>query len=78
MIRQSLIDLIEVSRSVKVAYDAACYEVHDYDDGGYTEIRLQKIRDVEKLAKLTQGFDVKIYPSEGYIIVSIHENYKGE
>lgn len=78
MIRKTLIDLLEISRSVKEAFNAACYEVNDYNDGSFVEIRLQKIRNVDNLTKLTQGFDVNLYPSEGYIIVRIHENYKGE
>lgn len=75
MIRKSLIDLLEVSRSVKVAYNAISYEVYDYEDGSYTEFRLQKVHGVDKLAKLTKGFDVNIYTSDGFVIVRIYENY---
>lgn len=76
MLRKSLLGLIEVSRSTKVALSVASYEVHDYEDSSYTELRLNKVVDVAKLARLTKGFEVNIYADSGQIIIRIHENYQ--
>lgn len=78
MIRNSLLDLIEVSSSIKVAFNASCYEVHYYEDGSYTEIRLNKITSVEKLANLSKGFEVGIFTESGQIIIRVYENNQGE
>lgn len=61
-----------------MAFNAPCYEVHDYEDGSYTEIRLNKLTSVEKLANLSKGFEVRIFAESGQIIIRVHENYQGE
>lgn len=78
MIRKSLLDLIEVSRSVKTVVNTTCYEVHEFEDGSYVEIRLQKVASVEKLVNLTKGFNVSFHAEDNAIIIRIYENNQGE
>ena len=78
MLRDSLLALFEVSREIKVACYATCYEVHDYEDGSYVDLRLRKAVSVEKLASLTKGFDVSLHAENDEIVVRIQENYSKE
>lgn len=75
IMRQSLIDLIEVAFDVKVYFGVSSYELHQYDDGSYVDFLVQKIPDVKRLLSLANGLDMRILYDERGIIVRLSENY---
>ena len=75
MIRESLQALLLVCRKIQVAYGAASYELHDYEEGSFADFRVMRIKSVGELADLTKDFQVSVFADEGHTIIRVYENY---
>ena len=43
--RKSLSEFIETCFDIKVYFAVSSYELHDYEDGGYADFKVNKIND---------------------------------
>lgn len=74
--RKSLEQLIEISTDVRNLLNVASFEIHIYEDDGYTQFRVGKVSDVAALVRVANGLRVSLYHDNNYIVVCVYEDYQ--
>ncbi len=75
--RKSLSFLIEVALSMQEYFEVHCFELHEFEDGGYVDFNVTKIPDVKDLLSLSKGLLMRCFHCENGIIVRIFEDFNG-
>lgn len=74
--RNSMIQLLETAYNVKVFCAQCSYELYDYDDGSYVDIKVRNINDPRTLCRLVKNLDFRLIEKDGYILIRIVEDFK--
>lgn len=72
---KTLQELIERSFDLKVYFQLSSYELHQYEDGSYSDFHVQKILDLTTLVNLAGGLELKIFHDSTSVIVRLFERY---
>lgn len=70
---QTLQELIDRSYDIKVFFCLGSYELHQYDDGSFTDFKVQKIVDLPALIRLAGGLELKFFAENDRVIVRLFE-----
>lgn len=70
---KTLAELIERAFDIKCHFELSSYELHHYCDGSYVDFRVKKIYDLQTLIRLAGGLSLKLFASDGYVIVRLFE-----
>lgn len=70
---QTLQELIDRSFDIKVYFCLGAYLLHQYDDGSFTDFKVQKIVDLPALIRLAGGLELKFFAEDGLVIVRLFE-----
>lgn len=73
--RKSLEQLIEVSTDVRIFLNVASFVLYGYEDGGYTEFNVIKVKDVAALVRVANGLQLSLYRTDVFIVVRLYEDY---
>ena len=71
--RNSLLNLIEVSIRVINLLNVASFKTFIYEDGAYISILTNKILQPQKIISEAKGLEVCFYPMDDFIEVRIYE-----
>ena len=74
--RKSLSEFIETCFDIKVYLAVSSYELHDYEDGGYADFKVNKINDPKKLSRIIGNHEYRILADDGFIRVRVFENFE--
>lgn len=72
--RNSMLNLIEVSIRVIGLLNVASFKTFNYEDGAYISILTNKILQPQKIISEAEGLEVCFYPLDGFIEVRIYES----
>lgn len=75
IMRQSLTDFIDKCLSIRKYLNVSSFELHDYADGAHADFRVYEPQEISRLAIITQGYDVRVFADENYLIITIYEKY---
>lgn len=70
---KTLEELIDRSFTLKCYFQVASYQLHQYEDGSYSDFHVDKLIDLPKLVKLAGGLNIKILHDKDYIKVRLFE-----
>ncbi len=70
---KTLEELIERSFDLRVNLQLSTYELHQYEDGSYSDFHVRKILDLPTLVKLAGGLELNFIADDGFIIVRLYE-----
>ena len=70
---QTLQELVERSFDIKVFFRIGSYELHHFEDGSFTDFKVNKIVDLPTLLRLAGGLELKIFEIDGRLVVRLFE-----
>ena len=70
---QTLQELIDRSYDIKVFFCIGSYELHHYEDGSFSDFRVQKIVNLKNLVQLAGGLELKFFVENDQLIVRLFE-----
>lgn len=70
---KTLAELIDRSFKIKCFFQVPSYQLHQYEDGSYSDFHIDKLADLPTLLKLAGGLNIKIFHDTNYIIVRLFE-----
>lgn len=70
---QTLQELIDRSFDIKVFFRIGSYELHHYEDGSFTDFRVQEVVDLPTLVRLAGGLELRFFVENGQLIVRLFE-----
>lgn len=70
---KTLEELIERSFDLKVYFQISSYELHQYEDGSYSDFHVKKVLDLPALLRLAGGLELKFIADDGFMIVRLLE-----
>ena len=70
---KTLEELIERSFDLKVFFQLSSYELHQYEDGSYSDFHVQKVVDLPGLVNLAGGLELKFFHDTTSMIVRLFE-----
>lgn len=70
---KTLQELIERSFDLKVYFQLSSYELHQYEDGSYSDFHVQKVIDLPGLVHLAGGLELKFFHDTTSMIVRLFE-----
>lgn len=73
--RKSLEQLIEISTDVRYHLNVSSFVIYNYEDGGYTEFKVDKVPNAAELVRIANGLHVTIYHEDSYIAIRLYEDY---
>lgn len=76
IMRQSLLDFIEICYEVRTHLALNSYELHDYSGGAFADFKTTKVADLYDLVIKTKGYETRIFADGDYIIIRVYEDYK--
>lgn len=75
IMRKSLADFIDKCLSIRKHLNVSSFELHDHADGAHADFRVYEPQEISRLAITTQGYDVRVFAEENYLIIRIYEKY---
>lgn len=70
---KTLTELIERSYDLKVFFQISSYELHQYEDGSYSDFHVKKVVDLPTLINLAGGLELKFFHDTTSMIVRLFE-----
>lgn len=70
---KTLAELIDRSFKLKIFFQVSYYQLHQYEDGSYSDFHVDKVLDIPTLLKLAGGLNLKIIHDTDFIIVRLIE-----
>lgn len=70
---KTLDELIERSFDIKCYFKLSSYELHQYEDGSYSDFHVRKVLDLPALVKLAGGLQLNFIADDGFMIVRLYE-----
>lgn len=70
----SLSNLIDTCYNIKVFLACSSYELHQYDDGSYADIKVTKVADPRTLLIKAGSHQVRLFADDDYIIIRVFES----
>ena len=70
---QTLQELIDRSYDIKVFFCIGSYELHHYEDGSFSDFRVQKVVNLKNLVQLAGGLELKFFVENDQLIVRLFE-----
>lgn len=74
--RKSLEEFIETCFHIKCLLQLSSYELHQYDDGSYSDFHLKEIKNPKHINSAIGKLDYRILMDDYGIVIRVYENFQ--